>query len=59
MTPDDFRALLNAAGLSQGDAAKLLGVQRRTINRWATGATNIDARNAHYIRSLIKPKRRK
>ena len=32
-----IRALLKAAGISQGDLAKRVGVSQRTVNRWVAG----------------------
>ena len=57
MPPDDFRALLKAAGLNQGQAAKELDVTRRTVVRWVTGETPIDKRTALYIRSVLGKKK--
>lgn len=41
MTPDEFRALLAALGLSQLRAARLLGIQGRTIRHWCAGDRDI------------------
>jgi DNA-binding transcriptional regulator YiaG len=39
MSPDAFRAALARLGVTQVEAASLLGgVDKQTINRWATGA---------------------
>jgi hypothetical protein len=37
MTPDQFIAALAEFKLGTGEAAKALGVDRRTIQRWASG----------------------
>ncbi len=41
MTPDEYRATLASLGLSQAGAARLLGVQVRTSERWASGASEV------------------
>jgi DNA-binding transcriptional regulator YiaG len=35
MTPDEFRAALARLGLTQSGAARLLGVDARTVRKWA------------------------
>lgn len=35
MTPDEYREALEALGLTQGEGARLLGVDERTSRRWA------------------------
>lgn len=37
MTPDDFRAAIARLGLSQVGAGEVLGVDGRTVRRWAAG----------------------
>lgn len=37
MTPTEYRAAIAALGLSQGGAARALGVDARTSRRWALG----------------------
>lgn len=37
MTPDQLRKLLDRAGLSQRAAARLLGIDERTMRRYASG----------------------
>jgi len=37
LTPDGFRNLLSEIGLSQQEAARLIGVTERAIRRWARG----------------------
>lgn len=38
ITPEAVRVMLHRCGLSQTEAAALLGVEVRTVNRWGTGA---------------------
>jgi DNA-binding transcriptional regulator YiaG len=37
MDPDQIRALLARLGLTQGAAARLLGIDARTIRKWCGG----------------------
>lgn len=37
MTPQEFEAGLQRLGMSQGQAAKKLGVRPETVNRWLRG----------------------
>lgn len=37
MTPEEYRAALDALDLTQAQAAKLMGVDDRTSRRWALG----------------------
>ena len=37
MTPTDLRAALARLGLTQGQAARLMGVDARTMRRWVCG----------------------
>ena len=37
MTPEEIKAMLERHGLSQAEAARLLGVTQQTFNRWVTG----------------------
>jgi len=39
MRSDEFRRLMESAGMSQGETAKELGVSLRSVNRWAAGGT--------------------
>lgn len=54
MTPTEFRATLEALGLRQIDAARLLGVGSRTCKEWASwrgqGVTSEPA--ARFLRFL-------
>ena len=37
ITPDQFRALLAWAGLSQADAARMMGLAARSVQHWVAG----------------------
>lgn len=37
MTPEEILDLLRRHGLSQAEAARMLGVTQQTFNRWVTG----------------------
>lgn len=37
MNPTELRAALSALGLTQAGAARVLGVQPRSVERWAAG----------------------
>ncbi len=54
MTPRELKELMEQMGLSQGDLAKLLEVDRRTVNRWVNGNYRINARTAKLIRQLAE-----
>jgi DNA-binding transcriptional regulator YiaG len=41
MTPAQYRAAIKRLGLSQRQAARLLGVNDRTSRRWALGKSKI------------------
>lgn len=56
MTPAELRTLIEAAGLTQGEAADKLGVTRPTVVRWLSGYTPIGKANANLIRLTLKPK---
>jgi DNA-binding transcriptional regulator YiaG len=43
MTPEAYREILEELRLSNGQAAKLLGVTPRTSNRWLAGTRDIPA----------------
>lgn len=55
MTPEEFRALLDAAGLTEKRAAKVLGVHPSTVHRWQNGETPITIDRAALIRERIRP----
>ena len=41
MTRDEYRAALGQLALSQEEAGRILGVDGRTIRRWASGAVAV------------------
>jgi DNA-binding transcriptional regulator YiaG len=53
MTTDDYRAAIEALGLSQVAASKLLGVDERTSRRWATGERDVPPPAARFLQYLI------
>jgi transcriptional regulator with XRE-family HTH domain len=55
MTAKAFEKLVERTGLTQLAVAEKLGVNRRTVARWLSGETPISKRNAHYIKSVLKP----
>jgi DNA-binding transcriptional regulator YiaG len=55
MTPDEFRALLDASGLTQATAADRLGVTGATVFNWLEGHTPITDDRAALIRAHIRP----
>lgn len=57
MTPEQFRAILEASSLTQGEAADKLGVTRQTVVRWLSGFTPIIRANANLIRLTFKAKK--
>lgn len=55
MSPERFRAVLRAKGLTQEGAAKLLKVTRKTVVRWACGHTPISRASKFLIDAVILP----
>ena len=55
MSADEFRAILEAAGVPQHRAAVLLGVGQTTVFRWLHGEAPISEARAALIRERIKP----
>jgi DNA-binding transcriptional regulator YiaG len=53
MTPDEYRAALEALGLTQAGGARLLGVDERTSRRWACGEREIPPPAQRFLRYLI------
>ena len=53
MTPDEYRAALEALGLTQGGGARLLGVDERTSRRWANGERDVPPPVQRFLRFLI------
>ena len=41
MTPAQFRDTLGALGITQARLGRLLGLDKNTANRWATGSTEV------------------
>jgi DNA-binding transcriptional regulator YiaG len=41
MTPTELRAALTRLGISQAETARVLGVDDRTVRRWAAGDRDI------------------
>ena len=56
MKPDQLRAIIEGAGVTQQRAAELLGVSRPTIVRWLAGRTPISRANARLITVVFKVK---
>jgi DNA-binding transcriptional regulator YiaG len=56
MSAEEFVDLLGALKLSQNAAARLLGVNERTVRRWATGDTPILPVAARFVRFLARAK---
>jgi DNA-binding transcriptional regulator YiaG len=57
MTPAQYRAAIEALGLSQLAAARLLGVDGRTSRRWANGERDIPPPAERFLRYLIAIRR--
>ncbi len=54
MTPDQFRAARQAAGLTQAAAGALLGVTQVTVARWETGVHPIPKAAGMVIQQAAK-----
>lgn len=52
MTPDDFRATLEAAGVTQAWLARILSAAPSTPHRWAVGARDVPQSVAILLRAL-------
>ncbi len=52
MNPDEHRALRNRLGLTVGAEARLLGIGRRTIERWESGVLPVAPVAERLIRLL-------
>jgi hypothetical protein len=59
MTKDDYRAALEALGLSQVAAAKLLGIADRTSRAYALGERPVPEPVALALRLLLEKQRNK
>jgi transcriptional regulator with XRE-family HTH domain len=53
VTADEYRATIDQLGMTQGAAAKLLGVDDRTSRRWACGEREIPPPVQRFLRYLI------
>jgi DNA-binding transcriptional regulator YiaG len=53
VTPDEYREAIEALGLSQVAAARLLGVDDRTSRRWASGERDVPPPAVRFLRYLI------
>ena len=53
MSPEEFLSLRRGAGLTQNQAAAILGVTTRTLCRWESGLTQISLLKAEAIRLLL------
>jgi transcriptional regulator with XRE-family HTH domain len=54
MTPQQLRQIIEAAGITQAQAAERLGVRRNTVVRWLMGHTPISKPMAFLIRHEFK-----
>ena len=54
MTPAEFRAALQALGVTQGAAAALLGVSLDGVNAWCNGRRPVPAPVARLVRLLAR-----
>ncbi len=54
MTAGQFKAMLAERGLSYAAAAKKIGVNRRTVIRWAMGDSGISPGQKLLIKSKLK-----
>jgi DNA-binding transcriptional regulator YiaG len=57
MTADEYRTAIEALGLSQIEAARLLGVDARTSRRWASGEREVPPPAVRFLRYLIATKK--
>ena len=58
MTPTQFRAALDRLGLTQVGAARLLGVDARTVRRWALGERPVHPTVVVLLRAMLGGKLR-
>lgn len=54
MTNDQFRETLGKLGLTQVEAAHLLGLDIGTVNRWACGRTAVAEPAARMLTLMLK-----
>ena len=57
MTGDEFRAIIEAAAITQRQASQRLGANPTTLYRWLSDYTPISQINAQLIRERLKPAR--
>jgi DNA-binding transcriptional regulator YiaG len=57
MTPVEYREVIEWLGLSQIEAARLLGVDARTSRRWALGERDIPPPAVRFLRYLLATKK--
>ena len=57
MTADEYRTAIETLGLSQIEAACLLGVGARTSRRWASGEREVPPPAVRFLRYLIATKK--
>jgi DNA-binding transcriptional regulator YiaG len=53
MTDEEYRNAIAMLGLSQTEAARLLGVDERTSRRWVSGEREIPPPAARFLRFLL------
>ncbi len=53
MTPTDLRIILNSLGLTQAEAAAVLGVSERAVRAWADGFRNVPAPAQKLLRLML------
>jgi hypothetical protein len=56
MTADEFRSLIDAAGVSVDETAAILSVNSATVFRWLHARSSISEARAKLIRERIKDK---
>lgn len=56
MSPDDLARVLEQLELSQTAAARLLGVDERTMRRWIVGHYPVSPTAARFLRFLARAK---
>jgi DNA-binding transcriptional regulator YiaG len=56
MTPDELLEVLGALGLSISAAARLLGVNDRTVRRWSAGDAPLPPPATRFLRYLHRAK---
>lgn len=56
MPADEFNRVLEELGLSQNAAARLLGVNGRSVRRWAAGEAKVLPPAGRFLRYLARAK---